>query len=204
MEEEDVGFTDAPSVEESKSLTALGTELFRVEERIEGLELQLEEAKKRRFELTMRELPDYMLRVGQDRMGLESWGVDLVREPYYHANIRADWPDEQREAAFRWLTANGHEDLIKTTFTIVFPRRMFAVALWLKEKIKSLKYPKEKLSGIQVKEIAMPDASVALGVPWNTLTAFVREQVEAGAVLPLETLGATVGWIVKVKQRKKG
>jgi hypothetical protein len=196
MDDEEVGFTDAPSVDESKSLTQLGTELFQVEEHIEELNLQLEAAKERRLQLTMKELPDYMLRVGQDKMGLEEWGVDLIREQYYHANIKAEWPEEQRQAAFQWLTDNGHEDLIKTVFTIQFPRRMYEVALWLSEKVKTLRFPGKG------KEIAMPDASVALGVPWNTLTAFVREQVEAGNELPLETLGATVGWIVKVKKRK--
>jgi hypothetical protein len=44
--------------------------------------------------------------------------------------------------------------------------------------------------------------SSKLSVPWNTLTAFVKEQVEKGAVLPLDILGATVGRVVKLKARK--
>jgi hypothetical protein len=137
-----------------------------------------------------------MSKVGQDRIGLEAHGVDLVKEAYYHANIAADWPEEKRQIAFDWLVSSGNEDLIKTTFTMQFPRKMFDVAVWLKKQVAKLKFPGKG------KEIEMPEAVVTLGVPWNTLTAFVKEQIEKGAELPLETLGATVGWIVKVKQRK--
>jgi hypothetical protein len=40
-------------------------------------------------------------------------------------------------------------------------------------------------------------------IPWNTLTAFVKEQCELGAALELDTIGATVGRVVKIKPRKK-
>jgi hypothetical protein len=198
VDDEIVGFTDAPSVEESRSLTELGQELLDVDTAISSLESQLKERKERRQALVMRELPDYMTKIGQDRIGLEASGVDLVREAYYHANIAADWEPEKRETAFQWLTDNGHEDLIKTTFTMQFPRKMYAVAVWLKKEVAKLKFPGKTKKG----DIEMPEAVVTLGVPWNTLTAFVKEQIEKGEALPLETLGATVGWIVKVKQRK--
>ena len=42
------------------------------------------------------------------------------------------------------------------------------------------------------------------GVPWNTLTAFVKEQIEEKKVTPpLELLGATVGRVVQVVKQKK-
>ena len=44
---------------------------------------------------------------------------------------------------------------------------------------------------------------VAMGVPWTTLTALVKEQVEQGEPVPLDTLGATVGQVAKITKRKK-
>ena len=42
-----------------------------------------------------------------------------------------------------------------------------------------------------------------LTVPWNTLTSYVREQVEGDhPPLDLEILGATAGQVVKIKKRK--
>jgi hypothetical protein len=41
-------------------------------------------------------------------------------------------------------------------------------------------------------------------MPWNTLTSFVKEQVEVKQKTPnLEVIGATVGKIVKLKPRKE-
>jgi hypothetical protein len=42
-------------------------------------------------------------------------------------------------------------------------------------------------------------------VPWNTLTAFIKEATEKrGLILPLDKLGATQGMIVEWKERKDG
>ena len=51
-------------------------------------------------------------------------------------------------------------------------------------------------------DLELPQPSIAQSVPWNTLTAFVKEQVEAGTVIDLKKLGATVGQVVKLKKRK--
>jgi hypothetical protein len=193
MDDEVVGFTDAPSAAESKKLARLGQELTDLDTKIDRLKKELEETSKRRNEMAFKEIPDFMERIGQDKIGLPGSNVDLVLEPYYHANIAAEWEPERREKAFAWLEKHGHGDLIKTTVSITFPRRALAAAHFLVAQIKK----------ISSKKYTIPEPEMAMGVPWNTLTAFVKEQVEKGVVLPLDTLGATVGRIVKVKGRKK-
>jgi hypothetical protein len=197
-----VGFTDAPTTSESEQLTQLGTQMFGLDKAITELEAQLESKKGERLELAMHTLPAFMQKIGQDRVGLNEFQVDVVLEPYYHANIAADWTPEQREAAFAYLEEGGNGDLIKTTVSIAFPRRMLAAARWLTGAITTLfHYMNEaKVPGTPD---ALPEPTVDMGVTWNTLTAFVREQLENGNPIDVEVLGATVGWIAKVKPRKE-
>lgn len=186
------GFTDAPSQAESAKLTEMGRELYNLDRELERLEKEVEKTKQRRHVLATKEMPDYMQNIGQDRIGLPEFGVDLIVDDFFHAVIQAEWPPEKREAAFKWLEDNGHGDLIKTIVTIAFPRRALPAARWLIDKVKSLKH----------KSFTVPEPSVEMTVPWNTLTAFVKEQYKKGVALPLDTLGATVGRVVKVKGRK--
>lgn len=179
-------FTDAPSEDESKSLTELGRELYAVDADIVATEKRVADLKERRKVLVMKELPDYLTKVSQDKIGLPEFGVDLVMENYYHANIQAEWPEEQRDAAFKYLEDGGNGDLIKITIEIAFSRKDYKKAAALAAKLE-----KEKFSPVLSK-----------GVAWNTLTAFVKEQIEGGKTLDLDVLGATVGRIVKIKKRK--
>lgn len=167
----------------------LAEELYTVDTSISQLEQQLQAAKDARKELVQRKLPTYFDQIGLDRIGLPEHGVDMVVEPYYHANI----PEEKQAQAFDWLEANGHESLIKLTITISLNRGDYEFGKKLQDRIAAF------VSANKVKV----DLQSKLGVPWNTLTAFVREQTEAGVALPLDLLGATIGRIVKIKKRKK-
>lgn len=189
-----VGFTDAPSMREQQELTKLGRELLEIDGKIKQLEKQVAEYKERKLTITMDTMPKYMMAIGQDRIGLEGSEVDLVREPYYHANIQADWPEEKRQEAFLWLEENGHGDLIKSQLKIAAAKGEWDRIKALRERIMEW-FKKHDMEDVQI--------TTELGIPWNTLTAFVKEQIEKGAPIPLETLGATVGQIVKIKKRTK-
>ena len=197
QDEEIVAFTDAPSEAESKDLAQLGRELFEVDSSISALEEKLSTARERRKTLTQTELPEYFTRVGQDRMGLPEFGVDLILENFVHANIAADWEPERRDAAFAWLEDNGHGDIIKVEMTLKFPRTAMALARWVQQVLETMKLPKQFLN------MSIPPIEVGLGVPWNTLTAWAKEQIRNGAALPLDTLGVTTGQVVKIKKREE-
>jgi hypothetical protein len=105
--------------------------------------------------------------------------------PYYHANI----PEETAEQAYEWLRKKNHGDIIKAQYTIEFGRGQDKAQKSFEALLNKSKIP----------------FTYKYGVPWNTLTAFVREQIEERkATLPLKLLGATVGRVAKVVKQKKG
>lgn len=109
-------------------------------------------------------------------------------KPYCHANIGADWEPERRAAAFSWITDNKHGDMIKGVFTIQLGRGTSKLQTQLRAALKKMKI----------------DYTYDRTVPWNTLTAFVKEQVEVYHMTPpLDLLGATVGRVAQIKKQKK-
>jgi hypothetical protein len=122
-----------------------------------------------------------------DSVGLPEQGLDAVLQNFVHATLPKD--PETRQAAISWLDKNGHGSMVRLNMQFSLPSgpEEYTAALALKAKLE--------------KEL---DTEVALEttVPWNTLTAFVKEQLRKGSVIPLETLGAYVGRVVKLKKRK--
>lgn len=192
MASEAADLSAVPTEENSARLRRMGLELVTVDRTVGELEDQLKAAKARRIELTMKEMPALMQEIGQDRIGLPDARCDLVLEPYYHANIAKEWEEDRRTAAFDHLEHLGAGDLIKAITTIAAGRGDLDKMRELLDQIRELM----QTAGLDAK------IGLELTVPWNTLTAFVREQVEAGNVVDLEALGATVGTVVKIKQRK--
>lgn len=176
------------SDEQIKSAQEACEHLYHVEAQIKQLEETVAALKEERKVITQRTLPTFLDSIGMDRVGLPAQGVDIVVENYYHANI----PPEHEAAAFNWLDENGHGDLIKLTLTVALAKGDYETGKKLLERIEAY------LLAAKVKATV----SSKLGVPWNTLTAFVKEQTTAGVALPLELLGATIGRIVKIKTRK--
>lgn len=104
---------------------------------------------------------------------------------YYHANI----PDEHAAEAFAHLQKIGQADLIKSVFTISFG---------LKES-KAAEHFQRSLDKAGI------DYSLKQGVPWNTLTAWLKVEHKRKplSVRAMEILGATVGRVVKVVKQKE-
>jgi hypothetical protein len=153
------------------------------------LEVQLKSRKGEIDTMTKSTLPALFEEAGVTSIGIEAEGnmpaYEARTQPYYHANIKADWEPEKKNEAFTWLTDHGHGDLIKAVITVEFGRgeygTMKKVEDWLRES--KVVYTNDR------------------AVPWATLTAFVKEQItKHNTIPPLETLGATVGKVVKLKQ----
>lgn len=158
---------------------------------VTSIEERLSEAKAEVKLIETKELVDLMAEVGVDKVGLPAEGnypaCDAELKPYYHAVISADWEPNRRQLAFDWLDSAGHGDLIKTAITVLIPRDDRAMAVSIQHYLEQCNVAH----------------TIQLDVPWNTLTAFVKEQVEKyHRTPPLETLGATVGQVVKLKARK--
>lgn len=172
----------APGGHLTDRVRVLAEDLATTEDLIAKTEERLRDLNDRRNTLAHRELPDAMDEAGIDHVGLSDMGVDLVLRPFYKANI----PRARQAEAFAWLEENGHGDLIKVTVSVDYERGELEDARLLVEELSH--------KGIS--------AFLTQGVHWQTLTAFVREQVEAGEPLPLDLLGAMVGRVVRVQQRR--
>lgn len=160
---------------------------------IADLETRLKELGEAQVKLTQRTLPDLFNEVGIDQLGIPAEGnlpaYDAKLTPFYHANIAADWPEEKQAAAFDYLAAKGTggEDLIRTVITVSLGKGEHKTA----QKV---------IAGLKKSGIAY---TVKQAVPWNTLTAWVKEQIEKHQTTPkLDLIGATVGDVVKLKERK--
>lgn len=186
--------TDKPVVPEDK-LEAVRDQLRKsrdAELEIAGLEERLEVLGKEQNNRIHEELPALFQGIGIDRLGIGAEGnlpaYDAVLSPYYKANISADWPKERQDAGFDWLEKEGFGDLVKNTFVVQLGRGDEKKAKKLRELLQKAGFEFENKRA----------------VPWNTLTSFVKEQVEVKQKTPnLEVIGATVGKIVKLKPRKE-
>ena len=158
---------------------------------IEDLEAALKGKKLKLNALEREILPTLFADAGVDKVGLEAEGnlpaYDATAKPYYKASIAADWPLERQAAGFNWLIDNGHSDVVKTIITIEFGRRDHERATAFKKLLLD--------QGLSYNE--------KLGVQWNTLTKLVKELIEKhGTMPPLDLLGADVGRVVKLTERK--
>lgn len=141
--------------------------------------------------LKTKELVDMFDEVGINHLGLDAEGnmppYEIEIKPYYHANIKIeDNPDAPK--AFAYLRKQGEGDMIKTTYTVAF-------GMGEAKKQKAFESLLKK---------AKVEYDAKFGVPWNTLTAWLKRQVEVEKKTPpLQLLGATVGRRADVKKSKK-
>jgi len=140
-----------------------------------------------------RTLPELMIQAGVDRVGLPAERnlppCDLVVKPFYKANIEAGWEPARREAGFEIITQRGYADTIKMKFVIDMPRG----------DAEAIEAVRTKLTEAGITFTEQPS------IPWNTLTAIVRTEIENEALFTpaeLEQLGATVGRVAELKERK--
>jgi hypothetical protein len=205
-DDEVVGFQAGPTTEQSGELTRLGRELLERTTRAAELAKELEEIKSRVRTIQQEELPAVMRAVGQNVIGLAE-GVQITLRPFYHANIAADWPGEKRQAAFDYLEARGDGDLIKLNVSYAFRRGQSADAAWLKTTVETiaatLNATLDSLGMLSVGGVSIPDPTIRTEVHYATLTAYVREQLEAGREIDLDVLGAQVGEIAEIKTQNE-
>lgn len=112
----------------------------------------------------------------------------VATEDYYKANI----PGEHATEAYALLKKMKSDDLIKRSYTISFGMGEAKAAERFERSLKAAKI----------------EYSTTQGVPWNSLTAWFREEYKRKPAVfntkIKEILGATVGRCAKVVKPKKG
>lgn len=186
-EEAKVEAARIPSDKEINKLRGMAAVMLAKQVRIQQLSDEMTRLQEEVNSYVRVDLPELMKSIGIDHLGMPEANADLELKPYYNANIAANWPADKRETAFKWLVKNKHGDLIKTEVKCSLERGQLKKAQQIVRELGK--------QGL--------DASLSKTVHAGTLTAFLREQIEGGATVPLDVIGGTVGHIVKLKARKE-
>jgi len=180
----------SPPEDKLERLRSLGATAMQIKIEVDQLEKQRKAQQAKLNQLLNKDLPALFEEAQVDNIGLSDYNVDMILMNYYHANIAADWPEDQREAAFSLIEKEGAGDLIRYVVSVSFNKDEYQAAKKLQEDLTRM--------GI------VP--TVQKTIPWKTLTAWLKEQWEKRphffTLEILELLGASVGKVVKPKERK--
>jgi hypothetical protein len=184
-----------PSDEEMARLRTLCVEMVEKQREADETEAKLKDLKREIYELQHKKIPEVSAEIGMDRVGLPDLNVDVVVAPYYKANISSSWDEDRRQAAFDYLTEIEVGDIIRTEVSYSLGPESMELAEAIHTAV--VEYASRMNDPQNV-----PEPKIGMGVPWNTLTSVVRELTEKGEPLDLEKIGATVGQVAKIKERK--
>lgn len=113
-------------------------------------------------------------------------GITAKVENYFHANIAADWPEDKKTEAHKYLEDTGHGDLVRTEVIVSFAKEDHSQALKLANQLANDGY----------------SVAVSNSVHWKTLTAWLKNMVEKKKIMPnLEMIGGICGRIVVLKEK---
>lgn len=183
---DDVDFENVelrPGTRAIEDIASLANMLVQMDEEIEALDNALSEAKERRRRMAEDTLP-----VAMDSVKMGGFRLPDGREIKVEDVVRASIPKEKLPEAFEYFERTGHEDLIK-----------FKIEFNLGRDAKEL--AQEIVQDIL--DIHDVEGTIAESVNSNTLSAWCREQIDKGAILPAETLGLYQARVAKLTKPRK-
>ena len=155
-----------------KALSEKSNQLQKLDDAIKEAEQTLGQLKAEYRELSEVDIPSMLSELGLSEITLKD-GNKISTSTYYSARISED----KREEAFNWLNNNGFGDIVKNTVSVSFGREEDDSARKLVDSLEDNGYATAQKKWVEP----------------MTLKAFVREQVEKGSDLPLETFNVYIG-----------
>jgi hypothetical protein len=180
-----------PSEDQLAVIRRLAAEMRELEMENAEMKEEIRRNNERMEEIRWRDLLAAMDKAGMRNFTLEAEGNLPARffetGAYYHANIAADWPEDQRAKSFAWIK-KYEPGMLRNTLTVSFGKGSMKQQQAAQAALRKLKI----------------DFETQFGVPWNTLTSYVKEQIEVHKKTPpLDLLGAKVGRVATMKQVKE-
>lgn len=172
--------SDQVGVDDDKlsTLSQLAVSQDQSEKAIKVLEDRLKAEKALLQKLKTETIPDFM-----DEVGIESFttssGATIKVEPFYQCSI----PKDRKQEAFKWLSDQGYEDIIKVGVNFTFGKSQYDEALELCRTLDEMGYA------------TVP----VLNVHPMTLKGWVRMMAEEANDFPLDLFGAFIGRTTKLK-----
>lgn len=155
-------------------------EQLKLEKEIEDLE-SLMKAKKDLLRQNGEQIVSLMEERGVKSIKMSD-GQSVDIKPFYTGTISKD----NQEEAFQWLRDNGYDDIIKNQVVLKFGRAEDEKANQIYSDLAS--------KGL--------DADRSIKVEPMTLKGFIREMIENGKDIPMETFGVYVGHKINIKKGK--
>lgn len=155
-----------------KALSEKSNQLQKLDDAIKEAEQTLGQLKAEYRELSEVDIPSMLSELGLSEITLKD-GNKISTSTYYSARISED----KRDEAFQWLNNNGFGDIVKNTVSVSFGREEDDSAKKLVDNLEDNGYSTAQKKWVEP----------------MTLKAFVREQVEKGSDLPLETFNVYIG-----------
>lgn len=150
---------------ELKRIVALGDLLIKQSAEVKKLEADLKAAKVALTRLEREDLPDLMTEVGLSEIRLSDG--TLVR---LETEVEARLTERTRGAAIAWLVANGFGGLVKTEVAVGFGAGEHDKAVEVAGELAA------DHEDVRARETVHP----------ATLKSFVKEQMAAGAAIPMD------------------
>lgn len=173
--------SSAPSRDALTEVSQLAARQIELEDAIAATEEQLKALNAELVRVRDHELPLALSEHGLSEIAMADGSRVRVQDV-----VRASIPKDRREEAYAWLAAQGHGDLIKHEVSASFGRGEDDQAAAAIEALRTLGLgPEDKRS-----------------VHPGTLSAFVREQIEAGNPLPNDLLGVFIGRQTRITRAK--
>ena len=142
--------------------------LIETQNEIAKAEEQLKKLKETEREYSEQTIPNLMQQAGVRTLKLTD-GTSIEIKPFYSAKI----PTSKQEEAFTWLRDNGYGDIIKNNVTLQFGKAHDEEATRLVNELKLKKY----------------NVSQKMKVEPQTLKKFLKDEIEKGKSVPMETFG---------------
>jgi hypothetical protein len=155
-------------------------ELKKINGNIVELKEQLDALEQDAKEITEKQIPQLFEEYGLSEIKLSDGSRVKVEDKYF-----AGITKENETLAFHWLRDHGHDDIIKNDVTVTFGKGQDDLAEQVMERLQNMgmgQYMKNRKH-----------------VHWQTLRAFVKEQVKEGANLPFDLFGVHIVPTAEVK-----
>jgi hypothetical protein len=173
-----------PPEDQLKRIQFFGQKQRDLTKQIADLENTLSVTKEKLRRVQEQDLPEAMDAVGMSKFVMDD-GTTVTVKAFYAASI----PDDRKEEAFDWLKEHDFDGMIKADVKVSFGKGEFEIAKSFVEFIRGFN---EKAIDPEYKE----------NVHWQTLRAFVKEQIEGGKPLPLDMFGVFAGRKAELKLPK--
>lgn len=150
-------------------LSSLAVEAKALETSIAEMTVALAEEQAKLDKILKGHIPSIMEQLGLEEFKLKDGSKVTVKQ-----DIKCGITEERKPAAFAWLAANDYDGIIKTGIALAFGKGEIADA---ERAIEVLH------------EAGFDSAALDKSVHPSTLKSFVKERLEAGDNIPLETFG---------------